>query len=74
MDEEYTCDACGGTFVNHRPKAEVEAEFEDMKKNAIGATPEELAEPPAVVCDDCFNEIMEWARQTGRYPPGGVMQ
>jgi hypothetical protein len=25
-------------------------------------TPETMAHPQAIVCDDCFREFMEWAR------------
>ena len=25
-------------------------------------TPETMAHPQAIICDDCFGEFMEWAR------------
>lgn len=50
----WTCDECGGTFIEGRPEEEANAEAEKLFgiKNA--------SEQPGMarVCDDCFNEIM----------------
>lgn len=55
-DDEYRCDACGETFTKGRSE---EQQLADMKTN-FGDLPEE---DRAVVCDDCFREIM---------PPGSA--
>jgi len=51
--KEFTCAKCGESFESDWPEAEAEKE---MKKN-FGDVPEEER---AIVCDDCYNEFMEW--------------
>ena len=55
--EPYTCGNCGGTFV----KGWSDEEAMDEALSLIPAS-QLLEEPPAVVCDPCFQVIMEWAK------------
>ena len=48
---KYTCAECGGTFVMGRPDDEAIAEMMSVS----GFIPEEHR---AIVCDDCYVEIM----------------
>jgi len=54
--ESFTCARCGVTHEKVRSDEEAIAEAESLW------TPETMAEPQAVICDDCFQEFMEWAR------------
>ena len=55
--ESYTCDNCGGAF-------EKGWSDEEAIEEAVSLYPAEdlAAEPPGIVCDGCFREIMAWAR------------
>ena len=57
IGEPYVCDNCGGAFTKIRSDEEANAE-------AVALYPAEdlEAEPPGIVCDDCFRQIMAWAR------------
>ena len=52
----YTCEDCGGTFEARRPDAEAQAE---AVRN-FGVRGDEPG--MAIVCDDCYREIMGWIR------------
>ena len=49
--EEYTCSACGHTFLKSQTDEEAFEEFND-------SFPDEDIEEGVLVCDDCYNEIM----------------
>jgi DNA-directed RNA polymerase subunit RPC12/RpoP len=53
--ESYTCARCGGTFGKARSDEEAIAEARSTW------TPETMADPQAVICDDCFREFIAWA-------------
>lgn len=50
--QEYLCDECGGVFEQY-PEDPVEAKVE-VARNFPGLPIEDMA----LVCDDCYNEIM----------------
>ena len=54
--ESFTCERCGGTWEKVRSDEEALTEAESLW------TPETMAHPQAIICDDCFGEFMEWAR------------
>lgn len=54
--ESYTCARCGGTFGKVRSDEEAMAAAEALW------TPETMADPQAVICDDCFREFIAWAK------------
>lgn len=56
MSETFTCEQCGGTFPKIRSDEEAMAEARSLW------TPEAMADPQAVICDDCFQEFIAWAR------------
>lgn len=54
--ETFTCELCEETFEKGWTDEEAEAEFEALFPD----------DPPrAVVCEDCFAEVMEWAKSEG---------
>jgi hypothetical protein len=55
--EPYTCANCGGRFTKGCSDEEAMSEALDLFPVADLA-----AEPPGVVCDDCYQAIMAWAR------------
>lgn len=55
MSEEYTCTACGETFIMGRDDNEAKAEHEERKKSLPDY---DDGLPPQIVCDDCFKAIM----------------
>lgn len=59
--ERFTCACCGGKFVckpgytDEDRRAEYERNFgEPMDENGVSP-----------VCDDCYRDIVEWARARG---------
>lgn len=54
---KYTCANCRETFESDRSDAETNAEFTSV--------PEWDGEPREVVCDDCWQQIMVWAKRRG---------
>jgi hypothetical protein len=56
VGESFTCARCGTVHEKGWSDEEAMAEAEDLW------TPETMADPQAIVCDDCFREFMEWAR------------
>lgn len=58
---QYRCDCCGGIFDKGWSDEEARAEAEQQFGEALHAE----GEPPALVCDDCYNEIMAWAKEKG---------
>lgn len=52
----YTCERCGGEFIKIISDEEARADAESLW------TPETMADPQAVICDDCFREFIAWAR------------
>ena len=57
--EEVTCDYCGEKFICANTADEAEAEFE-------ANFPGDTGEDNAVVCDDCYNMMVE------TMPPPGI--
>ncbi len=53
---EYTCARCGGVFTSDWTEEEAQKECEMV------FTPEGRAGPKDSVCDDCYQEFMEWMR------------
>ena len=53
IKNEYTCSACGETFNRGRPE-------EDALKEKDDLFPDIPIEECAIVCDDCFKEIMDF--------------
>lgn len=49
---EYTCEACGETFVSDRTDEDAEAEFQHL----FGNIPKEER---AIICEDCFIKYMK---------------
>jgi len=56
IGESFTCARCGETHEKVRSDEEAMAEAEALW------TAETMAHPQAVICDDCFQEFMAWAR------------
>lgn len=54
----YVCANCHGEFVSERPEEDALAEAES---NWAG-TPDTMAMD--IVCDDCYQEFMQWHRKT----------
>lgn len=54
--ESYSCGRCGETFEKVRSDEEALAEAHSIW------TPETMAHPQIIICDDCFNEFMKWAK------------
>lgn len=53
LDDQYRCESCGKVFDKGRPDAEaMAAALEVFGKAALSV------EPPAIVCDDCYQIIM----------------
>jgi hypothetical protein len=61
IGESYICDCCGGTFVKTRSDEEALAEARSEWKPG-GEGDVSNPEDNAVICDDCFRELMEWAK------------
>lgn len=55
MTGTFTCAACGGTF----PKAWSEAEAEAEAVAVWGVEDAMTADGMAIVCDDCYRELLE---------------
>lgn len=58
IGESYTCDRCGGAFEKARSDEDAMAEANSLW------TPETMADEQAVICDDCFQEFIAWAKVT----------
>lgn len=54
MTDEYTCDNCGRTFEKTWSDDDALAEATEL----FGEIP---PEERAIVCDDCWREIMAWS-------------
>ena len=52
-DGRFTCDECGGTFPKAWSDEEAEQEYDEVFTSAKAANISR-----AVVCDDCYNQIM----------------
>lgn len=61
---QYRCDQCGEIFDKGRTDEEAHAEA----VQTFGAALDPPGDPPAVVCDDCYDEIMAWAKDKGLPP------
>jgi hypothetical protein len=62
----FTCELCKLTYDKGRSDEDAEVEF-------YRTFPEEQwEEETAVLCDDCFNTVMDWAKKKGihKMPPG----
>ena len=60
--DDYTCELCGGAFTSGRSEEEAQAEalrLWDRRGDAPGM---------AVVCEDCFQELMAWLRTKEQVP------
>jgi len=55
--DTYTCDRCSGTFETDRTEVDCLAECAEN----FGFVPEDRA----TICEDCYQEFMEWARAEG---------
>lgn len=51
--DDYTCAECGGVFAATRPHEEAVAEAEELFGDILKYA------PTVIVCDDCWNELME---------------
>lgn len=56
---QYCCENCGGIFDKGRSDEEARKEAEAEFGDAL----ESDGEAPAIVCDDCYVEIMKWLGQ-----------
>ena len=54
--ESFTCGRCGGTFEKVRSDEEAIAAARSLW------TPETMTHPQVVICDDCFQEFIAWAK------------
>lgn len=63
MSGTYTCAHCGGVYSKGWSDEEARAEYEATMPQAV-----ERGDEVAVVCDDCYRPILEWARRTGLEP------
>jgi hypothetical protein len=52
--EQYECAICHGTFTKTWSDEEARAELETTWQPQPG--------PVDIVCDDCFQQVMSWAR------------
>lgn len=57
-NNHYQCDQCGGVFEQGWTDDEAQAEASANGWSQIPAI------EMAVVCDDCYKEIMNWAKQS----------
>lgn len=55
MGQTYTCAHCGGTFESDRSDADALMEFQEVFTEEQRSRD---SEPPALVCDDCYNAMM----------------
>ena len=53
---EYKCEMCGGIYESDRSNEEAHAEAEELFGNLDGDR--------AIVCDDCWNKMMDHFVQT----------
>jgi hypothetical protein len=61
-ENEFTCAACGGTF--EREPGWSQEHIEDEYRKTFGKDPDDVD----VVCDDCYQKIVSWARRKGLVP------
>lgn len=54
--QEFTCAVCKGDFFSNRPNEECWKEFYEL-------TPEAEHDLTDMVCDDCFEEHLEWFKK-----------
>lgn len=58
VGDKYECENCHRVFtriISDEEALAVECEFFSV----------EALKDAVIVCDDCYNEIMDWARETG---------
>lgn len=58
MAENFTCSQCGDTFPKGWSDEGAAAERDELW---AGVDPADCV----IVCDDCFKEMLEWARSKG---------
>jgi hypothetical protein len=63
MSGTYTSARCGGVYTKGWSDEEARAEYEATMPRAAKRGDEE-----AMVCDGCYQPILEWARRTGLEP------
>jgi hypothetical protein len=56
VGETYECQVCHGTFAKTRSDEEALAEMRETWRPTPGD------DDPGIVCDDCFQRVMAWAR------------
>ena len=56
-DEHFTCDACKGIFAKNWTDEEAQAEYESV--------PEWQGLQQAVLCEDCYRQMLTWAESVG---------
>ena len=56
-DRTYTCDQCGGTFTAARDDEDAQVEAVAM----FGKRGDDPDADMAIVCDDCYREIMGYS-------------
>lgn len=59
MTESFRCEACGGEFKKGWSEEEAQAERRRNRFDQVDC---------AVVCDDCYKQIMEYAEREGLQP------
>jgi len=59
----YTCEHCGGTFTEGWSAEERQQEYEET-------FPSNQEEEKVILCDGCYNELMEVVRERGLAPTG----
>lgn len=59
MADLYTCKRCGGEFVNETTHEEMMTEYEET----FGPLAED--EPVVRFCDDCYEVLLDWAKEQG---------
>jgi hypothetical protein len=57
--EHFTCAYCHGIFAKNWTDAEALAEYESV------AEWRSITDPPAVLCDTCYQQAMAWAESVG---------
>lgn len=60
MTDTFTCAHCGGTFPKAWTDEEAQAEADNQWADELGAGMD-----MAVICDDCYQRFMGWAKNEG---------
>lgn len=53
----FTCEGCGGVFLKGWSDEEAQAEYDSVK--------EWRGQPPAHLCEDCYQACLLWAESQG---------